>query len=174
MATTPQLQNRRETVDFTPNLPITLALKYAQGKIVSSQFGERVMYTTTDNRVLFLDPYVANKIEELGINVRENITITKCWDGIKGSQMTWHVARAVGEQPDGTLVLPKPPTTASQSMPNVSTERPLVTEAKALVDDFAEVLSYGLRKHEGRIKPEEIRSLLISAYIQRQKFASCA
>jgi hypothetical protein len=38
----------REVVDFPPNTPITVALKYGQSKTVSSQYGERIMYSLAD------------------------------------------------------------------------------------------------------------------------------
>jgi hypothetical protein len=71
MASPQQTTTRREEVIFPPNTPVTLALKYAQGKRVSGMSGERIMYSTLDNRVMFLDLEVAAKIEALGVNVRE-------------------------------------------------------------------------------------------------------
>lgn len=115
----------RDVVDFPPNAPVTIALKYSQGRMVSSQYGERVMFTLIDGRVMFLDPEVAGRIETLGI-------------------------------------------------PRKQPGRALVDEANALVDSFAQVLERSLTLYQGRIKPEEVKALLISAYIQRQKFSSVA
>ena len=64
-------------------------MKYNQGRLIAGQYGERMMFTTTDNRVLFLDPETAGKIDAAGINVRESFTITRKWDGVKGSPMLW-------------------------------------------------------------------------------------
>ena len=47
-------------------------------------------------------------------------------------------------------------------------------EANALVDSFAQVLERSLSLYQGRVKPEEVKALLISAYIQRQKLSSVA
>jgi hypothetical protein len=174
MATAPQ-RIQREVIDFPANIPITVALKYAQGKIVSSQYGERVMFSLTDGRIMFLDPPVAAQIEALEINVRESFTITKQSDGRKDSPVAWNVARLAGEQPNGTLVVPKlpeaiappkPPMVAAHAVPS------LAEEANALVDCYAEVLHRALTKHEGRVKPDEVKSILLSAYIQRQKSAA--
>jgi hypothetical protein len=182
----------REEVTFPPNTPVTVALKYAQGKVVSSAFGERIMYGTIDNRVMFLDIDVAAQIVELGINVRESFSITKRWDGRKDSPVSWEVARIPGEQPNGTFVVPrshaaessgaavtpKPPApadAATSDAPRRQTSRELlVEEANSLVDAYAEVLHRSLSKHEGRVKPDEIRSILITAYIQRNKLSSAA
>ena len=60
---TAQVKPQREVIEFPPNTPVPLALKYNQGKVISGQYGERVMLTTTDNRVAFLDPEVAGQIE---------------------------------------------------------------------------------------------------------------
>lgn len=51
----------RETVEFPFNVPVAVALKYSQPK--PCQNGERAMYSTTDNRVLFLDAAQAEEIE---------------------------------------------------------------------------------------------------------------
>jgi len=99
MATASQ-RTPREVVDFPPNAPVTVALKYSLGKTVSGQYGERIMYSLTDGRVMFLDLAVAAQIEELGINVRESFTITRCPTGQKGAFMTWEIARVAGEQPN--------------------------------------------------------------------------
>jgi hypothetical protein len=52
---TAQQRTPREVGEFPPNTPVSLSLKYAQGKHLDGTYGERVMYTTTDNRVVFLD-----------------------------------------------------------------------------------------------------------------------
>ena len=182
MATATSSRPRRDVVDFPHNAPVTVALKYSQGRVVSSQYGERVMFTLTDGRVMFLDPEVAGRIESLGINVRESFTITRSANGQNDAPATWDIARVEGEQPNGTLVLqapdnsaPKlPATTADSGVPRKPPGSQLVDEANALVDSFAQVLERSLTLYQGRIKPEEVKALLISAYIQRQKLASAA
>jgi hypothetical protein len=168
--------NRRESVDFPPNVPVQIALAYSEPRIVHGAFGERAMFTTTDNRVLFLDLPVAGRITELGINVRENFTISRKPAGRKGAPDTWDVARVPGEQPNGTFAVqmdlpagPKPPQRATQAM-----SRALVDEANALVDAYAVVLERCLTTYQGKIKPDECRALLISAYIQRRQLSSVA
>jgi hypothetical protein len=161
-----------------------VALKYSQGRTISGQYGERVMFTLTDGRVMFLAPEVAGRIESLGINVRESFTITRGSTGQNGGPATWDIARVAGEQPNGTLVLeapdppaPKPPASAATpngAMPRKQAGNRLVEETNALVDSFAQVLERSLTLYQGRIKPEEVKALLISAYIQRQKLSSAA
>ena len=182
------LPNRppREEVQFPPNKAVTVALKFAQPKLIAGQYGERYLFTLADNRVMFLSPEVAGQVAELGVNVRENFSITMRWDGQRESPRTWDVARVIGEQPNGTMVVPaspcaaapasdgarvtpKPPTAAAAATQRGSA---LVDEANALVDAYAAVLDRALRQYEGRVKPEEVRALLISSYIQRSKFAA--
>ena len=183
MATASNTQRaQRDVIEFAPNVPVTLALKYNQGKLIAGQYGERMMFTTTDGRIMFLHPATAGQIEAAGINVRESFTICKRWDGVQGSPMTWEIARVVGEQPNGTFavpslseaaVAPKPPASASAATPNGSRSL-LVQEADSLVDAYAQVLDRALTTYQGRIKPDEIRSLLLSAYIQRRQPLSAA
>src|ERR1039458_6171490 len=102
----------REIVDFPPNTPVTVSLQYGQGRHISNQHGERMMYSLTDGRVMFLDLDVAAQIEAADINVREAFTITKQTAGKHDSATTWKVERIAGEQPNGTFAvpaLPKPP-----------------------------------------------------------------
>jgi len=184
MATATNNRPFREVVDFPPNTPVTVALKYAQGKTISGQYGERIMFTLADGRVMFLVPEVAGQIESLGINVRESFTITKRPSGPKGGPVTWDIARAPGQQPDGNLFVqaagdtpsPKPPACATSDgrIPRKAVSNALVDEANALVDSFAQVLERSLTLYQRRIKPDEVRSLVVAAYIQRSKLSSAA
>jgi hypothetical protein len=187
MATAPATANTprtpREVVEFPPNVPVTVALKYGHAKTVSSQYGERFMFSLADGRVMFLAPEVGGKIEALGVNVRENFTIIRKVDEQQGSSVTWEVARVAGEQPNGTFVVPtalsKPAASATAPTNDASRRQSalspsLVEEANSLVDSFAAVLDHALTKYQGRIKPEEAKALLITAYIQRSKYSSVA
>lgn len=164
-------QNRRDVVEFPANVPVTVSLAYSKPRMVSTQYGERAMFTTTDNRVLFLAPPVAGKITELGINVRVPFTITRNVSATKGQPDTWEVARIPGEQADGTFVAlnggsaneahPKPMQRATAAGSGL-----LVEEANQIVGAYATVLERALTTYQGRIKPDEVRSILLSAYIQ--------
>jgi hypothetical protein len=71
---------------------------------------------------------------------------------------------------------PKPP--ASALAPNGADHRKsagalLIEETNALVDAYAQILERTLTS-QGRIKPEEARSLLVTAYIQRSKLSFAA
>src|SRR5260370_18434288 len=66
-----------EKVQFQTNVPIDVALKYNDGKEVTGQYGDQVLYTLTDRRVIYVPPIVKKKIDELGIGRGELFTITK-------------------------------------------------------------------------------------------------
>jgi hypothetical protein len=98
---------QREVVKFAPNVPVEVALKFAlPGKIISTQSGERMMYTLADNRVMFLDLGVAKKVEDLGVNVRENFFLCRPEAGKKDAE--WNVWRAPEAQNVQVKVAPQP------------------------------------------------------------------
>jgi len=66
-----------DKVQFQTNVPVEIALKYGDGKEVSGQYGDQVMYTLTDDRVMYVPPIVKRRIEELGIGRGELFTLTK-------------------------------------------------------------------------------------------------
>src|ERR1039458_5534198 len=78
-------EDRRVGSDWSSDVCSSDLLQYGQGKTISNQHGERMMYSLTDGRVMFLDLAVAGQIESAGINVRESFTITRKTDGPKGS-----------------------------------------------------------------------------------------
>lgn len=79
----------REPVEFPPNTPMLVALKYAGGKAIPTAKGERVMYTLADERVMFLDPDQARQIAALGPKVREEFFISRQWSGKRGDPVEW-------------------------------------------------------------------------------------
>lgn len=163
-----QQMNRRKEVEFPPNLPITVALAYAEPKRFNGRDGDRMMFTTTANEIMFLSPEVAGTITELGINVGVQFTITRKSSGKKGDADTWEVARLAGEQGDGTFAAPKlPEATPGKPMARAATATggALVDAANALIDDYAAVLNRALTKHEGRVKPDEVRAIFLTAAI---------
>jgi len=66
-----------EKVQFQTNVSIDVALKYNDGKEVTGQYGDQVLYTLTDGRVMYVPPIVKKKIDEFGIGRGELFTITK-------------------------------------------------------------------------------------------------
>jgi hypothetical protein len=94
--------------------------------------------------------------------------------------------RKVGEQGDGTLAImappaPRPavqaqpparPAVAERLAPAVAEfSSRLVLETNALVDVYAEALRVASEKHGNSVKPDDVRSLLVTAYINASKGA---
>jgi hypothetical protein len=96
--------------------------------------------------------------------------------------VTWEIVRVPGEQANGTLVIPNvaPSESAGASgaerkpARRATASESLVDEANSLVDAYAKVLERTLATYQGRIKPEEARALLVTAYIQRSKLSNIA
>ena len=62
----------RQKIKFQTNIPVETALKFAEGKLCDSQFGDpQYMFTTTDDRVFFVAEKVAQKIHGLRLLPRE-------------------------------------------------------------------------------------------------------
>src|SRR5271168_5370576 len=101
-----------EKVQFQTNVSIDVALKYNDGKEVTGQYGDQVLYTLTDGRVMYVPPIVKKKIDELGIGRGELVTITKA-EKKSGTRRTieWVVAtdRSGDQQPQRRAQQPNGP-----------------------------------------------------------------
>jgi hypothetical protein len=79
---------RRDTLQFDPNVPRTLALKYQTGREVSNG---RIMFSTTEDEVFFLDANDAAKVHALGLGQNEPFRILKRVTGSGKSRETSYV-----------------------------------------------------------------------------------
>jgi hypothetical protein len=66
-----------EKIQFQTNIPVEVALKYADGKDVTGDYGDQVLYSLTDGRVMYVPPIVKKQIQDLDIAKGELFTITK-------------------------------------------------------------------------------------------------
>ena len=66
-----------ERIAVQTNVPVTVALAYADGLPVEGRFGDQIMYTLVDERVMYVPPLIRTKLVELGIQPREPFTICK-------------------------------------------------------------------------------------------------
>ena len=62
---------------FNTNSPVEVALRWDDGKRVEGRYGEQLMYTLNDDRVMYVPPVVGQRIRELGIRAREAFEICK-------------------------------------------------------------------------------------------------
>jgi len=67
----------RKMVRFEANVPIEIALQGMDGVRVEGRYGDRVKYTLTDERTMYVDPLVAARIKELAIQPGELFQICK-------------------------------------------------------------------------------------------------
>src|SRR5271157_4453998 len=67
----------KERVVFEANVPVEATLAYPDGLKVQGRFGDQVMYSLTDGRVMYVPPVVRDKLVELGIRQNEPFAICK-------------------------------------------------------------------------------------------------
>jgi hypothetical protein len=67
----------KERVVLEANVPVTATLAYADGLRVQGRFGDQVMYSLTDGRVMYVPPMVRDKLVELGIRQNEPFAICR-------------------------------------------------------------------------------------------------
>jgi hypothetical protein len=107
----------RNKVSFELNVPIEVALQFAQGKTVEGRFGPQVMFSLTDNQVMFLDLAVADQVGMLQPAVGECFQICKRSAKRGGTAARWDVwlspdsekRRAMQENPGGAWTSPPRP-----------------------------------------------------------------
>jgi hypothetical protein len=90
----------RKMVRFQANVPIEIALQCTDGVRVEGRYGDRVKYTLTDDRTMYVDPLVAERIKELAIQPGELFQICKR-QAKKGNRKTiyWVVGPDPAESP---------------------------------------------------------------------------
>jgi hypothetical protein len=88
-----------DKVQFQTNIPVKVSLKYNDGKEVTGQYGDQVLYTLMDGRVMYVPPIVKKKIDELGIERGETFTLTKA-EKKNGTRRTIEWVVATIEQRD--------------------------------------------------------------------------
>ena len=67
----------KERVVFEANVPVTATLAYSDGLNVQGRFGDQVMYSLTDGRVMYVPPIVRDKVVQLGIRQNEPFNICR-------------------------------------------------------------------------------------------------
>ncbi len=90
---------------FNVNIPAEVALRYGEGKRVQGRYGEQVMYTLVDDRVMYVPLCVADRIRELEVRPGQPIAICKAEvrDGNR-KWIEWMVRRL--EEPLQTVLPP--------------------------------------------------------------------
>ena len=84
-----------EVVKFPINTPVEVTLQFEAGKRVEGRYGDQVMYSLLDNRVMYVPPYVEQRFQELAIGAGEPLLLCKrqIKDGNR-NRTEWSVRRA--------------------------------------------------------------------------------
>lgn len=83
-----------EIVRFETNVPVEMALKFDEGKLVEGQYGDQIMCTLVDGRIVYLNPVVDEKRKRLGI--RKGDPFAVCKREVKKGQrrsIEWQIER---------------------------------------------------------------------------------
>ena len=92
----------KEVVKFSINTPVEVTLQYQTGKHVEGRYGGQVMYSLLDGRVMYVPPYVEQRLQELAIGAGEPLIL--CRREVTAGdrhKIEWSVRRA--PQPPQTL-----------------------------------------------------------------------
>ena len=84
---------------FSTNKPVEVALRWEDGRQVEGRYGQQVMYTLADQRVMYVPPAVAQQIRELGVRQGEHFEICKA-EARQGERrwIEWQVRRLESPQ----------------------------------------------------------------------------
>lgn len=84
-----------EVVKFPINTPVEVTLQFEAGKRVEGRYGEQVMFSLLDNRVMYVPPYVEQRFQELAIGAGEPLLLckTQVKEGSR-NRIEWNVRRA--------------------------------------------------------------------------------
>ncbi len=62
---------------FHLNVPAEITLERPEGTLVQGRYGDRVMFSLADGRVMYVPPFVANKIQAEGVAAGERFELCK-------------------------------------------------------------------------------------------------
>ena len=159
---------KKEVLNFDTGTHYEVMLKYPTGKQVSNG---RIMFSTTDEAVFFVDPDVADKIYELQLRPNEKLRIIRR-GGRNGSL---EVSKA-SEQPVTPQSIPAAPTVttvpeaptlqAPQQSQNSSFSRIMASSYIAAIDALLVAHDYAESKGiQFKLSPGEIRASAHCIYI---------
>jgi hypothetical protein len=87
-------------VEFAPNTPVQMALKFPNGKLDQTRrFGDQMFFTLVDGRCMYLNLDVAAKIDALGLKRGEPFWLCKRWTGQRKDAPVWEAWTDAGEPP---------------------------------------------------------------------------
>ena len=185
----------KEKVVFQTNVPVTAALAYSDGMKVEGRYGDQVMYSLTDDRVMYVPPIVRNKLADLGIGQNDPFSICKVEqrDGNR-RYIEWVVKRLPAAQPStgesapaGTPPPATPPAATGAAAPGNGNGKPngktagasngshsaqasLRSALAASIDAAIEAERYATEHGLSvRFGSEDLRAMALSLFIQHAR-----
>ena len=166
----------RERIAFQTNVPVTVALAYADGLHVEGLFGDQIMYTLADERVMYVPPVVRSKLVELGIQPREPFSLCKA-ERKEGNRrcIEWQVNKETNS--NGLPPSETPPVngqTNGLGSPKPSNGQPAVSHLQqalvASIDAAIAAEQYAAAKgFSVRFGSEDLRAMGLSLFIQHAR-----
>jgi len=178
-----------ERVQFHPGVPVEVILA-KEGELISGTWKDIVVYQLQDGRALYLESDVAASLNEMEIQVGEKFFVCKYFADKEKRQTAWNVwlapetekARAAKEAPEierqlresivqaqirrnGNGRTAKHATAPPEPPAPFRWSEFLLAETEALSDVYAAALAYSSERHGNAVKPEDIRTLVVTAFI---------
>ena len=102
---------------FQLNVPAEVILERPEGTLVQGRYGDRVMFTLADGRVMYVPPFVANKIQAEGVAAGERFQLCKT-QVKKGARRSieWTVRRIDPSEPEPETPLERDLRTSIESV----------------------------------------------------------
>lgn len=173
-------------LELVINVPATIALQSLDGTAVRSSYGgQQIRFTTVSGQSLYVNPNVAQRIRALNLKPGESFHLCKKQKPGGQRGLDWTVEK-LGEQPDGTFKIQKadlstevlrPACTPHPNVdPNITRlvqqrKRFLWSHGTTLIDALAALVRYATEHHSGLVTRDDVRALLITAYIQSTRNA---
>jgi hypothetical protein len=166
----------REKIAFQTNVPVTVALAYADGLQVEGRFGDQIMYTLADERVMYVPPVVRTKLVELGIQPSEPFTICKA-ERKEGNRrfIEWQVKK---DSNSNDLPGPEAPPVNGKTKEN---DTPKPSNGHAAVSHLQQALASSIdaaitaekyaatKGFSVRFGSEDLRAMALSLFIQHAR-----
>jgi hypothetical protein len=180
-------------IKFQTNIPIEVRLRSIEGKPVESQFGGMQYMFGTEEGAFYVSDTVGgilmDQFRKLGVQPGEPVEICKAevsrGNGRKAIQWTVAKMQTIGEQPNGTLAVPKHPSELEQqlaaSIAIVEARKQagqaqeaapawaayLVAQSNTLIDAYSQVLTHA--SQYPNVRGEDVRSIFLSTFINVSK-----
>jgi hypothetical protein len=103
-----------ERVVFEANVPVNATLAYRDGMKVQGRFGDQVMYSLADGRVMYVPPIVRDKLVELGIRQHGPFAICRAERREGNRRFVDWVVQCSGTRPAGRYRNPSAHCASSQ------------------------------------------------------------